>query len=352
MLQSGAIIRNRYRIIKLLGSGGFGETYLAEDLDIPTDPKPTCVVKHLRPQSNNPAVIQIAESLFNREAGILYRLSNLHNQIPKLQAHFEEEKEFYLVQEFVDGADLSKEIYPGKRLEENSTRELIENILIVLAAVHEQNIIHRDIKPANIMRRRADGEIVLIDFGAVKEIMTVNASGKTDLTVTIGTAGYMPNEQAAGQPKLCSDIYAVGMMGIYALTGIQPHELPKDPTTGEIIWRNWANVSDEFANILNKMAQYHFSQRYHNATEALEALAEIKPKLPEKTKQQIQFKPRRQILNNLGWVGVGFILSIITGRLLEVSSNQQQLPSLQSQPKASPASRLTPEAQPKTKGAK
>lgn len=89
MLQSGAIIRSRYKIIRLLGSGGFGETYLAEDLDIPTSPKPKCVVKHLRPQSNNPAVIQIAQNLFNREAEVLYRLSNLHSEIPKLHAHFE-----------------------------------------------------------------------------------------------------------------------------------------------------------------------------------------------------------------------------------------------------------------------
>lgn len=237
-MQIGAILRSRYKIIRLLGSGGFGETYLAEDLDIPTNPKPKCVVKHLRPQNPNPAVIQIAQNLFNREAEVLYRLSNFHSQIPKLYAHFEEGKEFYLVQEFIDGGDLTKELSPGKRFDEDIVLNLLEDILAVLAVVHEKNIIHRDIKPANLMRRQEDGKIVLIDFGAVKEIMTVNAQGQTDITLAIGTAGYMPNEQAAGQPKLCSDVYAVGMLGIYALTGIQPHELPKDPTTGEVIWRN------------------------------------------------------------------------------------------------------------------
>lgn len=208
---------------------GRSETYLAEDLDVPTKPKPKCVVKHLKPQSTNPEIIQIAQNLFNREAEVLYRLGNLHSQIPKSQAHFEEEKEFYLVQEFVDGEDLSKEIIPGKRLDEDSVKQLLEDILTVLVVVHEQNIIHRDIKPANLMRRHVDGKIVLIDFGTVKEIMTVNASGQTGLTITIGTAGYMSNEQAVGQPKLCSDVYAVGMIGIYALTGIQPHELPLIP---------------------------------------------------------------------------------------------------------------------------
>lgn len=172
------------------GVVGRSETYLAEDLDIPTSPKPKCVVKHLRPQSNNPAIIQIAQNLFNREAEVLYRLSNLHSEIPKLHAHFEEKQEFYLVQEFVDGEDLSKEFSPGKRLDENAVKQLVEDILTVLAVVHERKIIHRDIKPANLMRRHSNGKIVLIDFGAVKEIMTVNATGQTS-TVAIGTPGYM-----------------------------------------------------------------------------------------------------------------------------------------------------------------
>ncbi len=327
MLQSGTIIRSRYKIIKLLGSGGFGETYLAEDLDIPTTPKPKCVVKHLRPQSTDTAVIQIAQNLFNREAEVLYRLSNLHSQIPKLHAHFEEGQEFYLVQEFVDGEDLSKELIPGKRLEENSVKELLEDILAVLATVHERNIIHRDIKPANLMRRQSDGKIILIDFGAVKEIMTVNATGQTNLTVTIGTAGYMPNEQAAGQPKLCSDVYAVGMVGIYALTGIQPHELPSYPTTGEVIWRNWTNVSDKFATVLNRMVLYHFSQRYQSAAEAKTALSEIRSKPKKQVKQQTQqtqLKPRREVLKTLGWVSAGVGISFVAGKLLQGNSGQQQ----------------------------
>lgn len=330
MLQSGAIIRSRYKIIRLLGSGGFGETYLASDLDIPTSPKPKCVVKHLRPQSNNPAVIQIAQNLFNREAEVLYSLSNLHNEIPKLHAHFEEKQEFYLVQEFIDGEDLSKELIPGKRLNEDAVKQLVEDILTVLAVVHERSIIHRDIKPANLMRRHSNGKIVLIDFSAVKEIMTVNATGQTNLTVAIGTAGYMPNEQAAGQPKLCSDVYAVGMVGIYALTGIQPHELPKDPTTGEVIWQNWANVSDKFAAILNKMVLYHFSQRHQNAAEALQELYKIKPKQPAQPQQ----KPRREVLKTLGWVGAGVGLSVVAGNLLRGNSNQQQsqTPSTPNQP--------------------
>ncbi|MDJ0738061.1 MAG: bifunctional serine/threonine-protein kinase/formylglycine-generating enzyme family protein [Nostocaceae cyanobacterium] len=266
----GANLRNRYHIIRLLGSGGFGDTYLAEDLDLPD--KPSCVVKHLKSQKIDPTVLPIAKRLFENEAQVLYRLGNESNQIPGLFAHFEENGEFYLVQEFIAGTDLSSEIKAGKKLSEQEVNQLLQEILTVLAVVHKQNIIHRDIKPQNIMRRHSDGKIILIDFGAVKEKMTMNGQGQSSVTVATGTPGYMPSEQGIGQPKLSSDVYAVGMLGIFALTGIEPCDLPRDPMTTEVIWRNWANVSDKLADILTKMTRYHFSQRYHSAVEALEAL--------------------------------------------------------------------------------
>ncbi|BCL37549.1 bifunctional serine/threonine-protein kinase/formylglycine-generating enzyme family protein [Nostoc sp. MS1] len=271
MLTPGVILRNRYKIIYILGSGGFGDTYLAVDLDLPNQPK--CVVKHLKPNLD-PAVLQVVRRLFDSEAQVLYRLGNDSDQIPRLLAHFEEQGEFYLVQEFVDGADLSKEIIPGKKLTEQEVTKLLQEILAILAVVHKKNIIHRDIKPQNIMRRHQDSKIVLIDFGAVKEINTlmVNSQGQTSVSVVIGTHGYMPSEQAVGQPKLCSDVYAVGMLAISALTGIQPHELPKDPTNGEVIWLNWAKVSKKLADILNKMVAYDFRDRYFSAEEALQAI--------------------------------------------------------------------------------
>ena len=125
------------------------------------------------------------------------------------------------------------------------------------------------------MRRKSDKKIVLIDFGAVKEInvlTTANQPGTTTLTVAVGTPGYMPSEQAIGKPKLSSDIYAVGMVGIKALTGKNPGNLPTDPKTGNIIWRNQAQVSNRLANILDRMIHEYFSQRYENAKEVLEAL--------------------------------------------------------------------------------
>ncbi|OCR00111.1 protein kinase [Oscillatoriales cyanobacterium USR001] len=267
----GRTLRKRYQIIKLLGSGGFGDTYLAKDLDLPGHPH--CVVKHLKPKDPDPAVLPIAKRLFDTEAQTLYKLGRLHDQIPTLSAHFEENGEFYLVQDLILGHDLTKEIIAGKKLSESYTITLLQNILEILAIVHQQNVIHRDLKPANLMRRQ-DGKVIVIDFGAVKEIstMVVNAQGQTSFTLAIGTQGYMPSEQAKGKPKLASDVYAVGMIGIQALTGKTPDCLPEDQMTGEVIWRNQAQVSNNLANVLDKMVRDHFSQRYQNAEEALQAL--------------------------------------------------------------------------------
>ncbi|MEH2038873.1 serine/threonine-protein kinase [Nostoc sp.] len=259
-------LRNRFEIVKHLGSGGSGDTYLAIDLDLPGQPH--CVVKHFHPKDSNPAVLPIAKKLFDREAEVLYQLGNDHDQIPRLFAHFNEDGDFYLVQEFIDGHALTQEIVPGQRLNENTVVNLLKDILEVLAFVHQHDIIHRDIKPQNLMRRYSDQKIVLIDFGSIKKIGALGAG----LTIAVGTPGYMPSEQAKGKPKLCSDIYAVGMIGIQALTGLIPEQLPEDPSTGEVIWRDKAEVSDTLANILDTMVRDRYNQRYHSATEALEAL--------------------------------------------------------------------------------
>jgi eukaryotic-like serine/threonine-protein kinase len=269
------VLLSRYQILQKLGSGGFGDTYLAKDIALPTHP--FCVVKHLQPKDPDPSALSIAKTFFEREAECLYRLGEKSDRIPRLYAHFEENGQFYLVQEYIDGRELSEELLPGKPLTEDRTIKLLWEILEVLAIVHRENVIHRDIKPSNIMRRKCDGKLVLIDFGAVKEIsaLAVTSHGKTSMTVPIGTPGYMPSEQARGKPRLASDVYAVGIIGIEALTGIASDRLPEDPNTGVIIWRDRATVSDSLAQFLDKtIHEYHLS-RYQNASEALQALMAI-----------------------------------------------------------------------------
>ena len=350
----GTVLRNRYKILKLLGSGGFGDTYLAVDIDLPGSPK--CVVKHLKAQKSNPTVLQIAKRLFDQEAKVLYRLSKGHSQIPQLFGHFEEDNEFYLVQEYIDGYDLTKEIKSRKQMSEAAVAKLLQEILEVLAFVHEQNVIHRDIKLRNIMRRRQDGQIVLIDFGAVKEIkgLATTYDGEVNSTLVIGTPGYMPSEQANGKPRLCSDVYAVGMIGIQALTGKPPRGLPLDPTSGEVMWLQEVNVSPKMAQVLTNMVRCNFSQRYQTAGEALQALLSPIPGPPQHLIPTTEREIRREmplenfsypqvvkIVGLLGLLGSGLGLTFFGGNMVINGAKDSQTPNKleekKEQPKSSPS---------------
>lgn len=271
----GTTLVNRYKIVKELSHGGFGQTFVAEDLHLPGHPK--CAIKQLKPLDTRPIVLEAAKKLFDREAETLYKLGK-HNQIPSLLAHFEEGSEFYLAQEFIEGKVLSDEILPGQSLNQPYVTQLLQDLLHILDFVHKQGVIHRDIKPANLIRRFSDNRLVLIDFGAVKEasLQRLDPQGHTSSTLAVGTYGYMPDEQANGRPKFASDIYAVGMLGIQALTGILPNQLPEDFATGEVVWRNlMPSIAPELADVLDKMVRSHFTQRYQSALEAIEALQKV-----------------------------------------------------------------------------
>ncbi|HEY9665141.1 MAG TPA: serine/threonine-protein kinase, partial [Allocoleopsis sp.] len=252
-----AKLGGRYRIIGYLGGGGFGQTYLAQDDHLPGQPH--CVVKHLKPSLTDAVSLETAERLFETEAQVLYRLSD-YSRIPRLLAHFEENQQFYLVQEFIEGENLSYELEAGKRLSEGQTIALLQDILEVLVYIHHHNVIHRDLKPSNLIRRHRDQKIVLIDFGAVKQLTTqvIHTNSHTTRTIAIGSPGYMPSEQMAGRPRFCSDLYAVGMIGIQALTGLHPKSLPEDGRTGEIVWRDRTEVSPALGDMLDKMVRYDF----------------------------------------------------------------------------------------------
>ncbi|GAB1543298.1 hypothetical protein NUACC21_59720 [Scytonema sp. NUACC21] len=273
MAISGKILDGRYKIVKVLGAGGFSETYVAQDIKLPGNPQ--CVVKQLKPANSKPEQLAVARRLFNSEAQTLQKLGN-HNQIPQLLAYFEEEEEFYLIQEYIVGHALSQELSAGRPLHEIAVIDILRDLLQTLAFVHKNNVIHRDIKPSNIMRRDSDAKLVLIDFGAVKEVTTqlLDGSEQTAFTIGIGTRGYAPSEQCYGRPQYSSDIYAVGMIGIKALTGMAPHEIDRD-ANGELKWVDKAQVSPSLADILSKMVREDFQQRYQSASEVLKALDEV-----------------------------------------------------------------------------
>ena len=287
----GKLLDHRYQITDILGQGGFGQTYIAQDTRRPGNP--VCVVKHLKPTTSDPRVFDTAKRLFSSEAETLEKLGN-HDQIPRLLAYFDENQEFYLVQEFIAGQTLAEELIPGQPWSESQVLELLAGILEILEFVHSQGVIHRDIKPVNIIRRASDQKLVLVDFGSVKQLRLplVSVGGQPTATVAIGTPGYMPTEQGQGKPRPNSDIYSLGIIAIQALTGLPAIELQEDPNTGELMWQHLVEVNPELTALLTKMVHYHFKDRYQTATEALQACKSIvKPVLTPTTPPK--FLPRQ-----------------------------------------------------------
>ncbi|NEP82022.1 MAG: protein kinase, partial [Okeania sp. SIO3B3] len=309
------ILRHRYQIISELGKGSFGTTYLATDLEHPNHHQ--CVVKQLTPSDQRPKVFQVAKKLFEKEAKTLQKLGK-HNQVPTFFDYFEEGGQFYLVQEFIEGNDLAKEIYFQGKLTENETVQLLTEILEVLKYIHQQNVIHRDLKLQNIMRRKSDGKIVLIDFGAVKEIkvLTVTSGGHATTTIAVGTTGYMPSEQAAGKPKFCSDIYAVGTIGIEVLTGMRVNQFPENLSTGEILWKDQVNVSNNLGRILDKMVAEYWKNRYQTVDEVMGELRNIVKPTPSKKRLLIPSGIIAFGIAALGIVALGGVASVIFASML------------------------------------
>ena len=275
---SQLLLSDRYHVIKPLGQGGFGATFLAKDKSLPGEP--TCVIKQLRPSANAPHVLQMARELFEREAKTLGRIGN-HPQVPRLLDYFENSQQFYLVQEYVSGATLQQEVKRNGIFSEAGVKQFLSEILPVLQYIHEQKVIHRDIKPANLIRRSQDARMVLIDFGAVKNQVNqaIGQSEHTALTAyAIGTPGFAPPEQMAMRPVYASDIYALGITCIYMLTGTSPKDLEYNPTTGEMMWERLIQVSSHFTNVLRKMLEVSVRNRYQSAAEVLRGL-EMEPYL-------------------------------------------------------------------------
>ncbi|MBW4497201.1 MAG: tetratricopeptide repeat protein [Oscillatoria princeps RMCB-10] len=274
----GQLLQERYEIVQVLGGGSFGQTYLAKDIKRAGHSQ--CVVKQLHPVNNAPQFLTTARRLFTKEAETLEKLGQ-HDRIPSLLAALEENQEFYLVQEFISGRPLTHEILPGQPWSEDRVISLLTEVLEILVFAHRHGANHQNIKPANLIRRQADGKIVLIDFGAVKALGAQMAQGQFIRTVVAGTPGYMPLEQLHGQPRLNSDIYALGMIAIQALSGMSADELARlqgadSPNTSQLLWRERVRVSAELAEVIDKMVLPGFLRRYQSASEALSDLKKIR----------------------------------------------------------------------------
>lgn len=272
------LIGGRYDIIRSLGRGGFGKTFLAADTFRRGNPK--CVVKKFQPQSTLPALLDRIRVIFESEAEQLYALAQT-DQVPRMLDHLEQNGEFYIVQDLIDGNDLRQSFALGSRWEEKNVVALMHEILEILDILHQHNLVHQDVAPHNLIRRWTDKRLVLIGYGGIKAIRNLMLSPDGELYPTrpVGTSGYMPKEQVEGKPQFASDLYALGMLGIQAITGYLPNQLPRHPATLEVDWYDQApQVSDQLRQILDKLVRYEVTQRYQSVAEVVADLPDPPPR--------------------------------------------------------------------------
>ena len=264
---SKILLGERYRAIKPIGAGGFGRTFLALDEMKPSQPR--CVIKQFFPQDQGLVHSVKAAELFRQEAVRLDVLGK-HPQIPELLAHFEQGRQQYLVQEFIDGRNLAEELAESGAFNEKQIRQLLNDLLPVLQFVHTNQLIHRDIKPENIIRRSADRQLVLVDFGAAK---FVNRTALQRTGTVIGSAAYTAPEQLRGKAVFASDLYSLGVTCVHLLTQMPPFDL-FDGREGTWAWRDYLGqiISDPLGHILDKLLQPAINRRYLSAAQVIKAL--------------------------------------------------------------------------------
>ena len=282
LLTPGNILGNRYEVIRELGRGGFGRTYLAIDRNKFNE---QCVLKEFAPQVRGQDQLQKAKELFEREAGVLYKLK--HPQIPAfrelLRVDGTQDESLFLVQDYVDGVTYLEKLQrlskQGQVLSESEVLQFLKDILPVLAYIHSLKVIHRDISPDNIIYRHSDRLPILIDFGGVKEVAATAVSrySSSKVETRIGKQGYAPDEQMIrGKVSPASDLYALAATALTLLTGKTASDI-YNSADAKWEWRKHLTLSTEFGEILDRLLQYHPQHRYQSATEVLAILPTSTP---------------------------------------------------------------------------
>lgn len=265
-------LKQRYEIVREVGRGGFGRTFLA--LDGCVSPGRRCAIKQLQPVLAKPQQFADVRDRFQREAAVLAQLSSGCAQIPHFYDRFTEAGNFYLVQEWIEGITLAEKVEREGPLGPDAVARLLAELLPVLIYLEQNRTIHRDIKPHNIIARHRDGKPVLIDFGAVKEVMALGPGSPSDSsTLVVGTPGYMAPEQAAGRPVYASDLYGLAMTALFLLSGRSPQDFATDSRTGEILWRKeLPHLRGPLADALAGALMFHPRDRFAMAAEMLAVL--------------------------------------------------------------------------------
>ncbi|PZV09505.1 MAG: serine/threonine protein kinase, partial [Leptolyngbya sp.] len=278
--QGERLLGGHYRVLRQLSRGSFGDTYLAEDTHRFQE---LCVLKEFNPQVPGKLALDKAQTLFEREASILYQIN--HPQVPRFRELLRDEGRLFLVQDYVEGPSyrelLDRRRAVGERFSEAEGVQFLMQTLPLLQYLHSIGIVHRDISPDNLIQRNADGRPVLIDFGGVKQLV-VNVRYQlgvaqpyqaTDGTITrLGTVGYAPEEQLeSGQVSPATDLYALGMTTLVLLTGKEPDAL-YDDRRDRWAWPEQVELSATLSQVLTQLVAHDPGDRYQSAGQALAAL--------------------------------------------------------------------------------
>jgi eukaryotic-like serine/threonine-protein kinase len=289
----GTTLHSHYKIVKLLGTGRSGAAYLAEDIDLPT--YPPCFVKKFKHVDDNAIEQSLIQQLFELQSTIFSQVGQ-HPQIPTLIAKFEEDSDRYLVREYIDGELLSKELAQGLRWNQTQVFDFLMDLMGILSFVHSFRYIHQDINPENIVRRSLDGRFSLIGFSATKDLGNVSHdfSNHPQIQVPIESnfPGYIPYEQEQHATQFNSDLYAVGVIAIQALTG--KFLIDRDPHSYELNWRDGVKIDLRMMDIIDKMVRPDYRDRYQSVLEVLAnlqsfALTQIPPSKFDRIKPHLIF---------------------------------------------------------------
>jgi serine/threonine protein kinase len=268
----------RYQVNEILATRLWGRTYLAQDLRRPSYAE--CIIHHFKQIPDIPNYAELVRSLFTQEAALLEELG-IHHQIPQLLACFENDDGFYVVQEFVEGRSLSQELIPAVPWSDRQVLTLLREVLEPVAFIHKRGGLHGNIKPDNLLRGQA-GQLVLIDFGSMPQIQQecMMAYGMEGEPTQSLEQGYRPLEQLQGLPCAASDVYAIGMIAVQALTGKHPTQFQIDPQTGGVLWlphyeEAIVALNRGLIGVVNRMVQWDLSRRFSSAGEALQALQTV-----------------------------------------------------------------------------
>ncbi len=276
--EPGTVVGDRYRILTKLGRGGFGQTYLVEDIHRFQE---RCVLKEFAPVDQNPKALEKAKQLFEREAGILYQLQ--HPQIPRFREWFTapDGGRLFLVQDYVQGQTyltlLEQRQQRGKTFSKAEIVQLLLQTLPILEYIHSQGVIHRDLSPDNLILRQGDQLPVLIDFGGVRQITAApeprRGGAPVGVPTLLGKPGYAPEEQLRlGQVSPSSDLYALAVTVLVLAIGKEPQAF-YDPNRCSFYWRQRVSLSPALGTILDRMLATDPGDRYATATEVLTVLA-------------------------------------------------------------------------------